>query len=104
MLIFSISAILAIFSKDFFLWFPVIFSICHGMFNLDFENTGSLGKKYFVLLLYCDTAPFENPPESRGGHRDELVEEEQGTDLPLPSQEEINMLIDEEMSLFPESK
>ncbi|KAL4239443.1 hypothetical protein ACF0H5_000258 [Mactra antiquata] len=47
--------------------------------------------------------PFENPPESRDGSRPEPtkpVEQQK----PPPTQEEINMLIDEEMSLFPEQK
>ncbi|XP_060552512.1 katanin-interacting protein-like isoform X2 [Ruditapes philippinarum] len=48
------------------------------------------------------SGPFENPPESRDGVRPEPVKVE--VQKPPPTQEEINMLIDEEMSLFPEQK
>ena len=50
----------------------------------------------------CVLGPFENPPESRDGGRPEPVKAEE--QKPPPTQEEINMLIDEEMSLFPEQK
>lgn len=53
-----------------------------------------------ALTFY--SAPFENPPDSRDGVRPEPVKPEEPK--PTPTQEEINMLIDEEMSMFPEQK
>ncbi|XP_045212183.2 katanin-interacting protein-like isoform X2 [Mercenaria mercenaria] len=52
------------------------------------------------------SAPFENPPESRDGARPEPVKQDKKQEefKPPPTKEEINMLIDEEMSLFPEQK
>lgn len=53
---------------------------------------------YHFLYL----APFENPPVSRDGPRPEPAKPVE--QKPPPTQEEINMLIDEEMSMFPEQK
>lgn len=74
------------------------------------------------ILCHFNAAPFENPPESRDGKRPEPVNQEQLKTPPIksktpsgrgrspakpktpPTQDEINMLIDEEMSMFPEQK
>lgn len=76
----------------------------------------------FLSLEFLSTAPFENPPESRDGNRPESVKQDQLKTPPPksttptnrgrsparpktpPTQDEINMLIDEEMSMFPEKK